>query len=97
MLVILTIFALSGAIELFYDINDGTKSNSYIGNLPQDAGISIDSAQNGHFSIVMGGEYLKVNSKNGDLRTADDIDREKICTNYDDECLVDIEVIITPR
>ena len=97
MWLVVALFSLCGALELSYDVADGTKANSYIANLPQDAGISIGPAQNGHFSIVMGGEFLKVNPKNGDLRTADDIDREKICTNYDEECLVDIEVIITPR
>ena len=92
------VIALASGAAIEYEISDGTKVNSYIGNVPQDAGLSVeDFAEAGYYSIVMGNGYLKVNPATGDLRTASDIDREKICSKYAKKCVVDVEVIITPR
>ena len=98
MIVLSTLLTLVASLTIKYEISDGTKRNSYIGNVPQDAGVAVsDYAEEGYYSIVMGNSYLQVNPSSGDLRTSSDIDREEICSKFVDSCIVNVEVIITPR
>ena len=83
-----------GTTVINYKVKDGTRPNSYLGNIGQDAEIAPPSA-NGRptYQIVKGKEYLKIGEKSGDLRTSAAIDREKICTVDEAECTIDTEIL----
>jgi len=94
---VLALYATANDI-LKFKVKDGTKKNAYIGNLPQDAQLASPSnVYLREFKIVSGSEYLSIDQSNGDIRTARDIDREKLCSRLREYCSFDAEILATPQ
>ncbi|CBY34844.1 unnamed protein product [Oikopleura dioica] len=84
------------SLKLSYDILDGAKANSYLGNIVQDGQI-LSPSSDALFSTVRGEELIFVESKTGDIRTSADVDRELLCKKKDNLCRITAEVIVTPQ
>ena len=75
------------ALKLSYDISDGAKRNSYLGNIVQDGQI-LEASSDATFSTVRGEELIFVETKTGDIRTSSDVDREKLCKKKNNVCII---------
>jgi len=91
---LLYLTAVYGSTVLKYEINDGTRANSYIGNIGQDAEIAPPrDGPRATFQLVQGTKYLNIGENSGDLRTSTALDREQICTDDEEVCAIDAEIL----
>lgn len=82
-----------------YKVNDETGKNAYLGNVAQDFGLPALSRTDPprQYSVVSGGNYLKVNNRTGDLHTVALLDRERLCPQNPRKCKVDAEIFVSPK
>ncbi len=97
--VVPSVFAQNSQNRIQYEIYEQTPAKSYVGDIPQDAGLKdryTEELQNIHYKMLSDSVYFEVDETSGILRTADILDREVVCPMKVD-CTVDVEVAVQPH